>query len=200
MPSEPWRPPVPGPPAWYEFDGRRYYRIPTGYYVARDGCKPSRLHIAIWEKVNGRTLRAGYVVHHIDHNPENNEPGNLMDISHTDHDRHHRGGLKRSPESVARMRRGIKEAWEDREPRKLTCQFCGQEFETRATRDARTCSKRCANLLRRHERGETVFRPGSRACDYCGSEFTPKDGRSHLCSRDCANGYLRDKRRAERAS
>jgi predicted RNA-binding Zn-ribbon protein involved in translation (DUF1610 family) len=183
-----WRPPVPGPPAWFDFAGRRFYRLPTGYYAARDGRRPGRLHMAIWESVNGRTVPPGHVIHHADHDPENNHPGNLAAMEHGDHDRHHRAAIKRSAEACARIQAGVLESWARRQSRTVTCEVCGSQFETRSSRRViRFCSTRCKGLAgKQAAAGLTRWVPSDTDCENCGQRFTPKDRRSRFCSPDCA--------------
>src|SRR4051812_40891347 len=79
--------PVAGPPAYFEWANVRWYRRPnTGHYADRTG---GMLHVAIWEHVNRRRLPDGFVVHHIDENPANNEPSNLQAMDRVDHLREH---------------------------------------------------------------------------------------------------------------
>jgi hypothetical protein len=194
-----WRPPVPGPPAWFDFGGRRFYRLPTGYYAARDHEQPGRLHMAIWEDVNARAIPAGHVVHHVDHDPENNDPGNLAVMSHGDHDRHHRTGLKRTSEARARIQAGVADSWARRQPRTFVCEWCRAEFESLSSRtEVRYCSRQCRKLGLKQSRGIPVFTRAERPCDECGKPFMPKDGRSHFCSCVCAGDSLSRQRKAAR--
>jgi hypothetical protein len=190
-----------GPPAWIDFGGRRFYRMPSGYYCSRDGRQPRRLHIAIWEDANGRPIPRGYIIHHEDHDRSNNDPSNLRLTTRAEHNSHHNLGVERGPEQRERIRAGVQDSWNRREPRELTCEFCGEKFKTRSTRTTvRFCSRRCEKLGRRIQQRESSFRPGYRPCDECGNDFTPKDGRSHLCSKPCADTwYARRKREASRA-
>lgn len=48
------------------------------------------LHVAIYESYNKTTVPNGYVIHHIDGNPENNELSNLLMMSDSSHKRMHR--------------------------------------------------------------------------------------------------------------
>lgn len=190
-----WQPPTPGPPAWYDFAGRRFYRLPTGYYAARDDQRPERLHMAIWENVTGRTIPAGHVIHHLDHDPENNAPGNLRLMRHGDHDRHHRAGLKRNEQQRANIHAGILASWERRPYRQETCQWCDGSFQTRGLH-ARYCSKQCSKLALQRERGLPVFIRTETPCQRCGAGFTPKDSRSKFCGATCRDADRRDRLRA----
>lgn len=59
-----------------EFNGRKYYRDDHGLYRSY-APNFSMLHRDIWEAENG-PIPDGYRIRHQDHNPENNDPGNLI--------------------------------------------------------------------------------------------------------------------------
>jgi len=77
------------------FQGKIYTRQPNCkdrshqvYYRGNDG---KRLHHAVWESVNG-PVPWGYIIHHKDGNPLNNELENLQAVPARDHLRVHKGG------------------------------------------------------------------------------------------------------------
>jgi hypothetical protein len=54
------------------------YIRPDGYIVIqRDGVRTYE-HVEVAERVLGKPLPPGAVVHHVDENPSNNDPGNLV--------------------------------------------------------------------------------------------------------------------------
>lgn len=53
-------------------------------------------HILVWEKHHGRKLPAGWVVHHKDGNPLNNDISNLEAMPHAEHNSIHRLGIMKS--------------------------------------------------------------------------------------------------------
>jgi hypothetical protein len=187
--------PVAGPPAWYDWNGTRWYRNNPGYYIDVGGTR-RRLHIAIWEAANGRPLPAGHIVRHVNHDKGDNDPGNLQAVTRADHNRHHQSGAVRDAAARARIRAGILEAWAGREPRTLTCERCGTQFQTLSTRKAvRFCGKSCQSRSRREELGglpawERVRVP----CPQCGIGFEPKDRNTRFCTRSCAEAFYRDAR------
>lgn len=62
---------------------------PKGY-VRSNGSRV-RDHRVVAEQMLGRPLRKGEVVHHIDRNPKNNDPSNLMVLTSSEHFKlHHR--------------------------------------------------------------------------------------------------------------
>lgn len=78
-----------------------------GYrYVRRDGRKIA-LHRLVVEERQGRQLSSGELVHHVDHDPLNNDPDNLVVLTRGEHQRLHTLGIKKkrwSPEEVQRAR------------------------------------------------------------------------------------------------
>ena len=135
-------------------DGVRYER--SRYYVGPSG---KRLHVAVWEKHNG-PVPAGYVVHHVDHDPLNNELSNLQIMSRAEHQVHH----IRHPDPV-----------------RLRCAVCDKEFPARR-RTARHCSRLCKQTEARREGRYLV----DASCVVCGGVFrTNKYLPRQCCGRSC---------------
>ena len=79
--------------------------IEAGYrYVSRGGRKIA-LHRLIVEEREGRRLSSNEVVHHVDRNPLNNDPDNLVVLSRAEHQRLHTSGAKRKRWSCQEQRR-----------------------------------------------------------------------------------------------
>ena len=57
-----------------------------GYYRLSD---KRLLHRAIWEEYYGQKIPEGYVIHHKDHNPKNNNINNLQLMTAEEHLSHH---------------------------------------------------------------------------------------------------------------
>lgn len=82
-------------------------------------------HRVIWELTSGRPLRPEEDIHHIDGNPSNNDPVNLIALSRSDHMKLHAAGnektsvrkrlaqLKRfeDPKERARHSKRMREVW-----------------------------------------------------------------------------------------
>ena len=66
-----------------------------GYKIVRRGGKKIRYNRLIAMTVLGITLTDGMDVHHIDGNKLNNDPSNLMVLSHADHARLHYADMVR---------------------------------------------------------------------------------------------------------
>jgi hypothetical protein len=152
---------IPGPPAWYDWDGTRWYRKNSGYYLDDSGTSGQpgkRLHVAVWERANGRPLPAGHIVHHDDHDRGNNQPGNLVAVTRGDHNRHHQRGAVRDATARQRISEGSRAAIARRKLRVFTCQNepCGRQFSTQSARaEVAYCSRRCSeNARRRRKRRE----------------------------------------------
>lgn len=56
-----------------------------GYVFVQHNGERRALHRVIAEQREGRRLRADEVVHHVDHNPLNNDPSNLVVMSRSEH-------------------------------------------------------------------------------------------------------------------
>lgn len=70
------------------FDGKRYYKRTSGDWAHRDGQKETRLHRDKWEKYRG-PIPKGYVIHHKDHDRDNNKMSNLELMEWGAHTTHH---------------------------------------------------------------------------------------------------------------
>lgn len=174
--------------------GYRYRRYPESkhrngrvYWVrTKPGGGAKYFHVDLWEHYNG-PVPEGYHIHHIDHDPLNNDISNLACISPTAHAEHHMGNL---PEGrLDSMRRNLdnirslasewhgsavgrewhsqnaKKMWENKQPKTLTCACCGSEFESLGAR-VKFCSNACKAKARRNERKDWVPVP----CKGCGVE------------------------------
>lgn len=60
-----------------------------GYYRTSDN---QLLHRKIWEEFYGQKIPDGYVIHHRDENPLNNDISNLQLMTHEEHLSHHHKG------------------------------------------------------------------------------------------------------------
>lgn len=139
---------------YIHFNGARYER--SSYFV---GPRGKRLHVAVWEHSNG-PVPEGHVVHHIDHNPLNNDLSNLVVMSAAEHQRHH----QQNPDIV-----------------ELVCEVCGNTF-TSSRRTGRHCSGACKQRARKASGVDLV----DRVCINCGDKFKTDKYRSlKCCSKSC---------------
>jgi len=74
---------------------QRFYDVIGGHFVSE--------HRAIAAHALGRELTASEDVHHVDGNPENNDPGNLDVLLKADHTRLHSTGRMPSEETKRKM-------------------------------------------------------------------------------------------------
>lgn len=69
-------------------------------------------HILVWEKAHGQSVPPGYDIHHIDGNGRNNDPSNLMLLSHSDHIRLHHELRRKDQDPVDATDPGVIESRE----------------------------------------------------------------------------------------
>lgn len=62
-----------------EFKGRRYYRLPDGHWTSPQPQPTIQLQRAVWKDAHG-PIPEGYHIHHIDHDPGNNDIENLVAV------------------------------------------------------------------------------------------------------------------------
>lgn len=143
---------------YFWFDGKRYTRQEDGHYRGYHG---KYLHRAVWEHFNGE-IPKGYVVHHVDLNPENNDISNLTLLTKAEHRKLHT---------------------ELYEPQKYICEYCGKKFERKHRgKPNRFCSKECSYRWD-YENNHEI-----RICAECGKEFDAyKHSRIKHCSISCSN-------------
>ena len=195
---------------YIEYDGKRFYEDGKGYwlgqYSGEDG-KPHRirLHIYVWEKFHG-PIPEGYDVHHIDHDPSNNEIDNLIALPQSEHHKLHMA--QRDPAALTdiltRYARPAATQWHKSEAGRVwhqqqyqrslaqkrdqlvtkLCEYCGQPYQVQALNQShsRFCSNRCKTRFRYHSGADNV----ERTCAVCGKTFlVNKYARAKTCSRSC---------------
>ena len=181
-----------------DFDGSRFY--PAGRYF-RSRSPARLLHRAIWEKHHGPVPR-GYVLHHVDADPANNDLANLALLPRGDHNRLHlradperpRRNLDaarssprqhdwhRSPAGRRQLAEQARRWWRDRVPEIHRCVECGTPFETLAPSRGFYCSQNCVQRARRRRGVDNEMR----TCSICGAGY--ERNRYSLvktCSRTC---------------
>ena len=139
------------------FNGMRFTRQEDGHYRGYHG---KYLHRAVWEHYNG-SIPKGYVTHHKDFNPSNNDIKNLEILTKSEHRKLHSDLL---------------------EPEKYICDYCGKEFERKfkGGRKHHFCSHQCSYHWSYENNNEI------RICKECGKEFsTYKYNDRKYCSKEC---------------
>lgn len=195
---------------YIEFNGVKFYPDKRGYWLGHiPGAKsPIRLHRYVWEFYNG-PIPAGYDIHHIDHNPDNNEIENLQMVLEGEHAKIHNAEMRQ--ETIDRYRKNLDEnarpkaiEWhkseEGREWHKKhyeehsrelfstlvtkNCAVCGKEYTVPypLASSSRFCSNNCKSQWRRDAGIDDI----EVSCAVCGAEFfTNKYAKAKYCSKEC---------------
>ena len=155
--------------------------------------------------ING-DIPENHHIHHVDGNWRNNHISNLECISASDHHREHM--LKRfenpeyrernkknlekaiakaaewhsSPDGIEWHKRHAKQTWVDRQPHKLNCSVCSNEFQS-FFKHTRFCSKSCRQKGC-YAKQKTI----PKICAWCNQEFLANKYRQvSCCSKLCSN-------------
>lgn len=162
-----------------------------------------RLHEQVWMAAHG-PIPAGCHIHHVDHDPLNNDLDNLACVNGKKHMGDHvrqaiaAGQIKppsakalaaaaewhRSEEGRAWHREHGKRTWEGREPQPGVCDHCGDPFES--LRPIRFCSNACKSAWRRASGLDDI----DRSCECCGDTYTAnRYDKRRFCSRSCSRRH-----------
>ena len=202
-------------PIKIEFNGVIYTRFPEAkqkchrvYYSAPRKIRPTFLHRAIWEFHNGQIPR-GYVIHHIDGNPLNNDLENLVCLSRKHHGEEHPFSEERYTRQVEHLneirqkardwhKSAEGQAWhkkhgnggshKSRQTYRKICKMCLSRF-TSSEADAEYCSRNCWDQAQYHTRRYQHQVP----CPVCGEMFWQSKYRNkpQTCSRTCGRVIAR---------
>lgn len=139
-----------------EFNGKEYRRYPNGkhpnyyYHKWKENGRYHQelLHHAVYEFYKGK-IPSGKVIHHIDHNPLNNDIGNLVAVTPSEHQKLHPEKLSeyKTREHASKVW-FTKSNWDERRRKvdetlsneRWKCQQCGAEY-TPTNVHQRFCSK-----------------------------------------------------------
>lgn len=197
------------------YNGIIYRRYPDAqqhsdrvYYVAGIGDRQrgyKRLHEDIWRAHNG-DIPTGHHIHHADHDPDNNNPDNLICLTAQAHQDYHaddrRGWCSEEraehlaairPKAAEWHRSDVGRAWHvehgrtvwaRREPDAHTCEQCGTEYDTLSKHGGeRFCSNKCKSAWRR----AAGLDDEQRACECCAAPFVVnRYSKVRFCSRSHA--------------
>lgn len=214
------------PPEQIEYKGVVYKRNPDSpewpkrvYYQASRGSGRGYLHRDIYTDTNG-PIPSGMHVHHVDYDPFNNKPENLVALTPADHQRLHRelngkfdeermavhmattikaaAAWHGSEAGIAWHREQGRRSWENRETDTFTCPECGTEHEgyfPERSESGRYCSHRCRH---RGDKRAGKYREEA-TCPICSEMFMRMKyrKRAETCSRACGR-VLMSRRIAER--
>lgn len=194
-----------------KYNGVTYRKHPKQkyYYSSKCNSRYSRsLHRQTWFDNFGE-IPAGYDVHHVDNNHENNDISNLELISRSDHAKMHmRERVLNNPDKfkeLAAVGRPLTKEWhassEGIEWHKkhaaetnfgkydygtYNCECCSNEFNKK-TIFAKFCSNKCKSKYRRINKLDHIDRVckccsvNFKSCKYTGSEF---------CSKNCSSKFI----------
>ena len=140
------------------YNGVRYYPHEGSYWRSSRHKGAVLLHRAVWEAERG-PIPVGWHVHHLDHNPSNNECSNLQAMSESNHlsgEHSHRAPWTEEQRQHAQKHRLA--WWAARQPWEHTCEQCGQNHLTTATR-VRFCSPTCNSAYWNNQRRTEQNRP-----------------------------------------
>jgi hypothetical protein len=99
-----------------------YVWNPTSHLAYASGYVPE--HRLVWEKANRRRLRAGEHVHHLDGNPSNNAPKNLVALKKADHYALHHA----SPLTRGRIAAAGRERYKDPAEREKSREYANRRW------------------------------------------------------------------------
>ena len=175
---------------------KRFYKQKDGYWCCTDNKFP-HAHRWVWINFNG-DIPEGCHIHHIDHDPDNNNIENLECLTLSDHIKRHwkentydleqrRAQLDEArkwlstEEGRLKQKTDATEGWKKRKKTIINCQFCGTEKET-SQPWAKFCGQNCYMKHRRSLGIDNI----KKICEFCGNEFvTGKHAKHRFCSISC---------------
>jgi len=199
---------------YIELNGIKFYKDGKGYWLGTVNKKPKRLHIYVWECVNG-SVPKGYHIHHVDLDKDNNDIDNLVAMEKEEHLRLH-ALLNGQDEEYREKRRKVlyenrhlAAEWhgseEGRETSRrnwykslgiymeqmitLECDNCGKKYETSviSKKHSRFCGNKCKSAYRRKLRLDDV----EKECFVCGKKFfSSKYDKVKTCSKECGTKLM----------
>lgn len=168
------------------YKGKNYTRYPESpkkhlreYYWHHGKWKepPVSLHVQIWKDTYG-DIPNGYVIHHIDGNPDNNNIDNLECVSQKEHMAKHYSDKEWS----GAIRIALSEGQLRRPMLKYVCKNCNKEFESRRSHNVLFCSDKCGQQWR--TKNGTSKSSYEKVCKKCQKRFKTTKWHRKLCY-DC---------------
>lgn len=159
------------------YKGLHYISTKGGYLTRRDAQRRIHyLHRVIWEEHYGK-VPSGHVVHHIDHNKQNNAVENLQLMTKEAHLAHHMNELKTQT---------------------IVCRHCGieQTFHSRSNKTRIFCTLRCNVAHWNLNKGRTInIEIRNTYCERCQSPFSTRVSYQRYCSARCSKAAQKKRRR-----
>lgn len=162
------------------------------------------LHRDVWEYHNGQ-IPEGHHIHHIDNDPSNNDPENLMLLSTGEHAKVHSGPASEAQKQHLEFIRPLAIEWHRSEagrrwhsqhsiriqanlkPKDMECQQCGNPYQS-VKPQSKFCSNKCKAASRRASGVDDI----GRQCLWCGAQFmVNKYAKTAFCSNQCAQRHRR---------
>ena len=173
-----------------EFDGQIWRKRKDGYYR---NSKKQYLHRYIYEQHHG-PIAPGYVVHHADHDPTNNDVSNLVLMRRSEHHSHHSTGRSTSDKQKQAASATFVRMWQELELDVKSCIGCGQQFESKSVHKTREfCSSKCLEKWRAN-----AFQPETRQCVECKTDYVATRRVQKYCSESCNQAAATRRYRADR--
>ena len=173
-----------------EFDGQIWRKRKDGYY--RNG-KKQYLHRHVYEQSHG-AIPPGYVVHHADHDPTNNDITNLVLMRRAEHHSHHSAGRPTSDKQKQAASATFVRMWQELELDSKACVQCGTQFESKSMHKTREfCSEKCMEKWRAN-----AFQPEERKCEECKSPYEAVKRTQKYCCESCNQKAATRRYRADR--
>lgn len=143
------------------------------------------IHREVWSYHYGE-IPAGYEIHHIDRNPENNAIENLQCISHATHIEIHRYS-----------KRNVKH-----KKQKFICVNCAKEYEAALAggHGNKYCSERCMYEYTQKAKGKSPYQVKiiTQNCLFCGKPFTSYIAQNQkYCSHECSHAATKGVKKVE---
>ena len=193
------------------FDGITFHKLKSGYYQGQ-----IKMHRYVWQRCFG-DIPEDYVIHHKDHNPENNNIANLQVLSPEQHAKIHEQELiaaRKAHEFTCAHCGKVFSAYSNGEncfcskecqrayrqtgsnyQKQCTCVICGKPFTARKDKKTKTCSPQCAGKFR-SQKHTPIKQTEQRTCIICGKLFmVNKRKKTKTCSSKCAHVLHWQKRR-----
>lgn len=190
-----------------EFNGQIYGRDKNGYYRSRIG----QLHVNVWKYHNGE-IPKGWDVHHLDHNPANNQLDNLQCMPHGEHKKLHAARaikveatciicgttfLTRSDYPAKTCSPSCRSKYRYKQKIERICVICNSVFTISKTSPRKTCCLKCERILQKRTRAEKMNLVECQCAQCCKTFYTDATNPSHFCSKNCRNKYRREHNRVK---
>ena len=137
-------------------------------------------HRVVYEQHHG-SIPDGYVIHHKDENPRNNDISNLEAMSRDEHQRHHASGRKQLEHQRKLTADRFKKAREENSGKVGKCLQCNNQFISFSFAEpSKFCSKPCLEKWRCNR-----FAPETRQCKVCNGDYNATKRFQLYCSKKC---------------